>query len=82
MRGASSDRYGNPFAATGADANGRAAIDWGVYGVPETFLIGRDGRSPTNSSARSRRITLRDIEAGDRKGAGASSSSPLSTRIS
>lgn len=37
-------RYGNPFAAVGVDASGRAAIDWGVYGVPETFLIGRDGR--------------------------------------
>ena len=37
-------RYGNPFAAVGADENGRASIDWGVYGVPETFLIGRDGR--------------------------------------
>ncbi len=36
-------RYGNPFAAVGADANGRAAIEWGVYGVPETFVIGRDG---------------------------------------
>jgi cytochrome c biogenesis protein CcmG, thiol:disulfide interchange protein DsbE len=38
------NRYGNPFAATGRDENGRASIDWGVYGVPETFLIGRDGR--------------------------------------
>jgi cytochrome c biogenesis protein CcmG/thiol:disulfide interchange protein DsbE len=37
-------RYGNPFAASGADTNGRAAIEWGVYGVPETFIIGRDGR--------------------------------------
>ena len=37
-------RYGNPFAASGADANGRASIDWGVYGVPETFVVGRDGR--------------------------------------
>lgn len=37
------NRYGNPFAAAGADSNGRASIDWGVYGVPETFLIGRDG---------------------------------------
>jgi cytochrome c biogenesis protein CcmG/thiol:disulfide interchange protein DsbE len=35
-------RYGNPFAAAGADQNGRAAIEWGVYGVPETFVIGRD----------------------------------------
>lgn len=34
---------GNPFAAAGADTNGRAAIEWGVYGVPETFLVGRDG---------------------------------------
>jgi cytochrome c biogenesis protein CcmG, thiol:disulfide interchange protein DsbE len=37
-------RYGNPFAANGIDNNGRAAIEWGVYGVPETFVIGRDGR--------------------------------------
>jgi cytochrome c biogenesis protein CcmG/thiol:disulfide interchange protein DsbE len=38
------NRYGNPFAAAGVDGNGRTAIDWGVYGVPETFLVGRDGR--------------------------------------
>jgi cytochrome c biogenesis protein CcmG, thiol:disulfide interchange protein DsbE len=37
-------RYGNPFAAAGADLNGRAAIEWGVYGVPETFVVGRDAR--------------------------------------
>jgi cytochrome c biogenesis protein CcmG, thiol:disulfide interchange protein DsbE len=37
-------RYGDPFAAAGADTNGRAAIEWGVYGVPETFVIGRDAR--------------------------------------
>jgi cytochrome c biogenesis protein CcmG, thiol:disulfide interchange protein DsbE len=37
-------RYGNPFVATGADANGRASIEWGVYGVPETFIVARDGR--------------------------------------
>jgi cytochrome c biogenesis protein CcmG/thiol:disulfide interchange protein DsbE len=37
-------RYGNPFIANGVDANGRAAIEWGVYGVPETFVVGRDGR--------------------------------------
>lgn len=35
-------RYGDPFAAAGADENGRAAIEWGVYGVPETFVVGRD----------------------------------------
>jgi cytochrome c biogenesis protein CcmG/thiol:disulfide interchange protein DsbE len=38
------NRYGNPFVATGRDETGRASIDWGVYGVPETFLVGRDGR--------------------------------------
>ncbi len=37
-------RYGDPFVAAGTDENGRAAIEWGVYGVPETFLIGRDAR--------------------------------------
>jgi cytochrome c biogenesis protein CcmG/thiol:disulfide interchange protein DsbE len=37
-------RFGNPFAAAGADASGRAGIEWGVYGVPETFVIGRDGK--------------------------------------
>ena len=36
-------RYGNPFGAVGVDANGRAAIEWGVYGVPETFVVGREG---------------------------------------
>jgi cytochrome c biogenesis protein CcmG/thiol:disulfide interchange protein DsbE len=35
---------GDPFDAVGSDPNGRAAIEWGVYGVPETFLVGRDGR--------------------------------------
>jgi cytochrome c biogenesis protein CcmG/thiol:disulfide interchange protein DsbE len=38
------NRYDNPFAVVGVDANGRAAIEWGVYGVPETFVVGRDGR--------------------------------------
>ncbi len=38
------NRYGNPFVATGTDESGRTSIDWGVYGVPENFLIGRDGR--------------------------------------
>jgi cytochrome c biogenesis protein CcmG, thiol:disulfide interchange protein DsbE len=37
-------RHGNPFVAAGADPNGRSSIDWGVYGVPETFIVGRDGR--------------------------------------
>ena len=36
--------FGNPYKAIGVDAAGRAAIDWGVYGVPETFVVGRDGK--------------------------------------
>lgn len=35
---------GNPFAAIGADRSGRTAIDWGVYGVPETFVVDGAGR--------------------------------------
>lgn len=34
---------GNPYAAVGADPSGRAGIEWGVYGVPETFVIGPEG---------------------------------------
>ena len=36
-------RYGNPFGSVGVDADGRAAIEWGVYGVPETFVVGPEG---------------------------------------
>jgi cytochrome c biogenesis protein CcmG/thiol:disulfide interchange protein DsbE len=36
-------RYGNPFAMVGVDSNGRGSIEWGVYGVPETFVVGREG---------------------------------------
>ena len=34
---------GDPYTRTGADIDGRVAIDWGVYGVPETFVVGADG---------------------------------------
>ena len=37
-------RNGNPYAAIGADQDGRVSIDWGVYGVPESYLIDRKGR--------------------------------------
>lgn len=36
-------QYGQPFHAVGVDPKGRAAIDWGVYGVPETFVLAKDG---------------------------------------
>lgn len=35
---------GNPFARIGVDKSGRAAIDWGVYGYPETFVIDASGQ--------------------------------------
>ncbi len=38
------DERGDPYTRTGADLDGRVAIDWGVYGVPETFVIDRQGR--------------------------------------
>jgi cytochrome c biogenesis protein CcmG/thiol:disulfide interchange protein DsbE len=37
-------KKGNPYAFPGFDPNGRIAIDWGVYGAPETFLVGADGK--------------------------------------
>jgi len=38
------DDLGNPYTLIGADTNGRAGIDWGAYGVPETFVIDGQGR--------------------------------------
>ena len=37
-------QFGNPYATSVIDRDGRVGIDWGVYGVPETFVIGADGR--------------------------------------
>lgn len=37
-------RYGNPFTAAGQDPTGRASIDWGVYGMPETFVVNGEGK--------------------------------------
>jgi len=37
------EELGNPYAAMGADPGGRVALDWGVYGVPETFVIDGEG---------------------------------------
>lgn len=38
------DELGDPYDRIGADRNGRVAIDWGVYGLPETFVIDAEGR--------------------------------------
>jgi cytochrome c biogenesis protein CcmG/thiol:disulfide interchange protein DsbE len=37
------DEFGNPYQASLVDADGRVGIDYGVYGVPETFVIDRNG---------------------------------------
>jgi cytochrome c biogenesis protein CcmG/thiol:disulfide interchange protein DsbE len=37
------DSYGDPYPRTGADLDGRVAIDWGLTGVPETFIVDADG---------------------------------------
>jgi cytochrome c biogenesis protein CcmG/thiol:disulfide interchange protein DsbE len=37
------EQFGNPYTASVIDRDGRVGIDWGVYGVPETFVIGADG---------------------------------------
>jgi len=37
-------QLGDPYVASGYDGDGKVGIDWGVYGAPETFLIGKDGR--------------------------------------
>ncbi|OFW25342.1 MAG: thiol:disulfide interchange protein [Acidobacteria bacterium RIFCSPLOWO2_02_FULL_65_29] len=45
---ADADRWlnelGDPYTRTGTDIDGRVGIDWGVYGVPETFVVDRGGR--------------------------------------
>lgn len=38
------DELGNPYARVGYDGTGRTGIDWGVYGVPETYVVDREGR--------------------------------------
>ena len=38
------DTMGDPYRRTGADLDGRVSIDWGVYGVPETFIVDAHGR--------------------------------------
>jgi cytochrome c biogenesis protein CcmG/thiol:disulfide interchange protein DsbE len=36
-------QFGNPYTLSALDLEGKAGIDWGVYGVPETFIMGKDG---------------------------------------
>ena len=38
------NQRGDPYTRTGADLDGRVGIDWGVYGIPETFVVDAEGR--------------------------------------
>ncbi|MDX1781754.1 MAG: DsbE family thiol:disulfide interchange protein [Thalassovita sp.] len=51
---------GNPYAAIGADESGRMALNWGVYGVPETYVIDGEGRIVMRHAGP---VTEREIEA-------------------
>jgi len=39
-----SAELGNPYDVVGVDRAGRASIEWGVYGVPESFIVNKEGR--------------------------------------
>lgn len=68
------EQLGNPYNAVGFDTDGRTAIDWGVYGAPETFLVDGHGRiiykfiSPMTESVWQREFLPR-IAAAERGGA-------------
>ncbi len=53
------DRLGDPYVRTGADIPGRVGIDWGVYGLPETFVVDGQGRIVYKHVGA---ITARDLE--------------------
>ncbi len=53
------DELGNPFTAVGFDHSGRVGIDWGVYGVPETYVIDGEGRIRYKHAGP---LTARDLE--------------------
>jgi cytochrome c biogenesis protein CcmG/thiol:disulfide interchange protein DsbE len=64
-------QMGNPYAAVGVDEKGRGSIDWGVYGVPETFLGRPRRQDPVQVRRAAQRAEPRHrADARDRKGAG------------
>ena len=52
-------QLGDPYPRTGADLDGRVSIEWGVYGVPETFVIAADG---TIAYKHIGQMTAKDLE--------------------
>jgi cytochrome c biogenesis protein CcmG/thiol:disulfide interchange protein DsbE len=75
------DALGDPYARTGADRDGRVAIEWGVYGVPETFVIDREGQiaykhiGPINPDVLQRKM-LPLVEELRQRGVGTTGSNP------
>lgn len=53
-------RHGNPYARVGADPSGRTAIDFGVYGVPETYVVTGDGKIAYRHVGPLTEATIRD----------------------
>jgi cytochrome c biogenesis protein CcmG/thiol:disulfide interchange protein DsbE len=53
------EELGNPYVAVGQDLQGRMALDWGVYGVPETYVVDGEGRIITRHAGP---VTQRAIE--------------------
>lgn len=52
---------GNPFTTSGADPEGRAAIDWGVYGIPETFVVDGSGNIALRFAGPVTERTMREV---------------------
>ena len=55
-------RYGNPYQRIGVDLDGKAGLDWAIYGVPESFLLAPDGRVVLRHAGPVDRAVLADIE--------------------
>lgn len=54
------DELGDPYTRIGADRDGRAGIEWGVYGVPETYVIAADGTIAYRHVGPITRVILQD----------------------
>ena len=56
-------QYGNPYQRIGVDLDGKAGLDWAIYGVPESYLLAPDGRVLLRHAGPVDRALLADIEA-------------------
>lgn len=56
-------QYGNPYRRIGVDLDGKAGLDWAIYGVPESYLLAPDGRVLLRHAGPVDRALLEDIKA-------------------